>query len=79
MPILATVPNCGIILSQHLAYMQQDFAYMRQKNGAVRGQCLGMTVASLARLKDALGCSWEDLLDGCASRVVAERIAHFRG
>ena len=39
----------------------------------------GMTVASLARLKDALGCSWDDLLDGCASRVVAERIAHFRG
>ena len=52
---------------------------MRQKNGAVRGQCLGMTVASLARLKDALGCSWDDLLDGCASRVVEERIAHFRG
>jgi len=39
----------------------------------------GMTVASLAHLKDALGCSWDDLLDGCASRVVAERIAHFKG
>jgi len=38
----------------------------------------GMTVATLARLKDALGCSWEDLLDGCGSKVVKERIVHFR-
>jgi len=38
----------------------------------------GMTVATLARLKDALGCSWEALLDGCGSKVVKERIVHFR-
>jgi len=33
----------------------------------------GMTVASLVRLKDALGCSWDDLLEGCESEVVKER------
>jgi len=33
----------------------------------------GMTVANLVRLKDALGCSWGDLLDGCVSEVVRER------
>ncbi|MCL1920863.1 MAG: hypothetical protein FWG50_07265 [Kiritimatiellaeota bacterium] len=33
----------------------------------------GMTVASLVRLKDALDCSWGDLLDGCESGVVKER------
>ena len=38
----------------------------------------GMTVATLARLKDALGCSWKDLLEGCGSKVVKERIVHFR-
>lgn len=38
----------------------------------------GMIVATLARLKDALGCSWDDLLDGCGSKVVKERIVHFR-
>ena len=38
----------------------------------------GMTVATLARLKDALGCSWDDLLDGCGSKVVKERIVLFR-
>ena len=43
-----------------------------------KGEC-GMTAASLVRLKDALGCSWDDLLDGCASQVVAARIVHFRG
>ena len=38
----------------------------------------GMTVANLVRLKDALGCSWGDLLDGCASGIVKERKAHLR-
>ena len=33
----------------------------------------GMTVATLVRLKDALGCSWGDLLDGCESKIVKER------
>ena len=33
----------------------------------------GMTVASLVRLRDALGCTWADLLDGCASEVVKAR------
>ena len=33
----------------------------------------GMTVATLVRLKDALGCSWGDLLDGCVSDVVKTR------
>jgi len=34
---------------------------------------IGMTVASLVRLKDALGCSWEDLLEGCESEIVKAR------
>ena len=33
----------------------------------------GMTVANLVRLKEALKCSWDDLLDGCESEVVRER------
>ena len=33
----------------------------------------GMTVASLVRLKDALGCSWGDLLEGCESEIVKAR------
>ena len=33
----------------------------------------GMTVGSLVRLKDALGCSWDDLLEGCSSEVVKAR------
>ena len=33
----------------------------------------GMTVVTLVRLKDALGCSWGDLLDGCESKIVKER------
>jgi len=33
----------------------------------------GMTVANLVRLRDALGCSWEDLLDGCESEIVKAR------
>jgi hypothetical protein len=33
----------------------------------------GMTVANLIRLKDALGCSWSDLLEGCESQIVKER------
>ena len=41
------------------------------------GEC-GMTVASLVRLKDALGCSWEDLLEGCASAIVKARKPHLR-
>ena len=38
----------------------------------------GVTAASLVRLKDALGCSWDDLLDGCASGVVKARKAHLK-
>ena len=38
----------------------------------------GMTVASLVRLKDALRCSWGDLLEGCASTIVEERRRHFK-
>ena len=37
----------------------------------------GMTVANLVRLKDALGCSWNDLLDGCESQIVKDRKRHF--
>ena len=33
----------------------------------------GMTVANLVRLKDALDCSWDDLLEGCKSDVVEAR------
>lgn len=38
----------------------------------------GMTVANLVRLWDALGCSWDDLLDGCASGVVKARKTHLK-
>ena len=38
----------------------------------------GMTGTTLARLKDALGCSWYDLLDGCGNKIVKERIVHLR-
>jgi hypothetical protein len=38
----------------------------------------GMTVANLVRLKDALGCSWDDLLDECESGVVKARKTHLR-
>ena len=34
---------------------------------------LGMTVATLVRLKEAFGCSWDDLLDGCESEIVKSR------
>ena len=33
----------------------------------------GMTVANLVRLKDALRCSWDDLLKGCESEIVRAR------
>jgi hypothetical protein len=32
-----------------------------------------MTVANLVRLRDALGCPWDDLLGGCASGMVKAR------
>ena len=38
----------------------------------------GMTVANLVRLKDALGCSWDDLLEGCTSGVVKARKSRLR-
>ena len=38
----------------------------------------GMTVATLVRLKDALGCSWDDLLDGCVSDVVKARKVYLK-
>jgi len=38
----------------------------------------GMTVANLVRLKDALGCSWNDLLEGCESNVVKARRPRIR-
>ena len=38
----------------------------------------GMTVATLVRLKDALGCSWDDLLDGCVSDVVKARKSYLK-
>jgi len=37
-----------------------------------RGQS-GMTVATLVRLREAFGCSWDDLLKGCESNIVKER------
>ncbi|MCL1909948.1 MAG: helix-turn-helix domain-containing protein [Kiritimatiellaeota bacterium] len=37
-----------------------------------KGKC-GMTVATLVRLKEAFGCSWDDLLGGCESNIVKER------
>ena len=39
---------------------------------------VGMTVANLVRLKDALGCSWDDLLEGCASGIVKSRRPRLR-
>jgi hypothetical protein len=39
---------------------------------------MGMTGANLVRLKDALGCSWDDLLEGCESMIVKERKAFYR-
>ena len=33
----------------------------------------GMTVATLVRLREALDCSWDDLLGGCESKIVKER------
>ena len=36
------------------------------------GDC-GMTVATLVRVREALGCSWDDLLKGCESNIVKER------
>ena len=38
----------------------------------------GMTVANLVRLKEALGCSWEDLLEGCTSSIVKARRPRLR-
>ena len=38
----------------------------------------GMTVANLVRLRDALGCSWDDLLNGCESGVVKARRPRIR-
>ena len=38
----------------------------------------GMTVANLVRLKDALGCSWNDLLEGCESTIVKERKSFYK-
>ena len=32
-----------------------------------------MTVATLVRLREAFGCSWDDLLKGCESNIVKER------
>ena len=37
-----------------------------------KGEC-GMTVATLIKLKEAFGCSWDDLLDGCESEIVKNR------
>ena len=39
---------------------------------------IGMTVANLVRLKDALGCPWEALLDGCTSGTVKARKPHLK-
>ena len=33
----------------------------------------GMTVATLVRLREAYGCTWDDLLGGCESNIVKER------
>ena len=38
----------------------------------------GMTVANLVRLKDALKCSWDDLLEGCESDIVKARRPRLR-
>jgi len=38
----------------------------------------GMTVANLVRLKEALGCPWEDLLGGCTSNIVKARRPRLR-
>ena len=38
----------------------------------------GMTVANLVRLRDAIGCSWDDLLKGCKSDVVKVRKKYLR-
>jgi len=38
----------------------------------------GMAVATLVRLKDALGCSWDDLLEGCESEIVKTRKPRFK-
>ena len=37
-----------------------------------KGGC-GMTVATLVRLKEAFGCTWDDLLNGCESEIVKNR------
>ena len=42
-----------------------------------KGQC-GMTVANLVRIKEALGCSWDDLLKDCHSLIVKERKRLFK-
>ena len=36
------------------------------------GDC-GMTIATLARFKEAFDCSWDDLLKGCDSKIVKQR------
>ncbi|MCL1910345.1 MAG: helix-turn-helix domain-containing protein [Kiritimatiellaeota bacterium] len=33
----------------------------------------GMTVSTLVRLREAYGCTWDDLLGGCESNIVKER------
>ena len=38
----------------------------------------GMTVATLIRLKEALGCSWDDLLENCESVIVRGRKKHLK-
>ncbi|MCL2104046.1 MAG: helix-turn-helix transcriptional regulator [Kiritimatiellaeota bacterium] len=38
-----------------------------------KGDRSRMTITSLVRLKEALGCSWNDLLKGCESNIVKER------
>jgi transcriptional regulator with XRE-family HTH domain len=38
----------------------------------------GMTVATLARLREALGCRWDDLLRGCENGGVRSRKAYIR-
>ena len=39
---------------------------------------MGMTVANLVRLRDALDCSWDDLLVGCSSGIVKARRPRLR-
>lgn len=50
-------------------------------NGSIRrfekGES-GMTVATLARLKEALDCSWDALLYGCESTIVKTRKKHIK-